>query len=329
MKRFFLFLLLLPVFILGVANAQNPAWPGDTLGITAVINFEDPAEYILNDSSGGNIWQIGEPRKYFFQPAYTPPNAIVTDTLNPYPVNNFSTFTLIVGYFNDFWYPWEVFVDFRHKFDTDTLKDGGFIQISYDNGASWINIIHDTMNYEWFVTPAQNTWLGGFGNTNLYDTSDVLTGGNFGYSGNSWGWVHTSIAWYNIPVDGMFLFPDTLRIRFCFISDSIPEIRAGWMIDQIRLFGIDLGSGIPVAEKPRIAVIPNPVQSDMEIRLDAVHPGVAWRILDLRGVMIQQGEAGSVQSFSLNRTGLNTGLYLLEIRAQDGFAGTRRILVRD
>ncbi|MDA3953800.1 MAG: transposase [Bacteroidales bacterium] len=40
------------------------------------------------DSSEPPIWQIGTPNKTFFDSAYSSPNAIITDTVNYYPINN-------------------------------------------------------------------------------------------------------------------------------------------------------------------------------------------------------------------------------------------------
>ena len=44
------------------------------------------------DTSASNIWQIGKPQKIIFDSASTVPNAIVTDTINFYPINNISRF---------------------------------------------------------------------------------------------------------------------------------------------------------------------------------------------------------------------------------------------
>ena len=41
-----------------------------------------------------NIWQIGAPHKTVFSAAYTAPNVIITDTVNHYPVNDTSVFTI-------------------------------------------------------------------------------------------------------------------------------------------------------------------------------------------------------------------------------------------
>ena len=51
-----------------------------------------------------NVWQIGKPQKTVFDSAYSYPNAIVTDTLNPYPVNDTSVFMIkVVSHYSSGW----------------------------------------------------------------------------------------------------------------------------------------------------------------------------------------------------------------------------------
>src|SRR5690349_9118432 len=42
-----------------------------------------------------NIWQIGKPQKTAFDSAYSPLNVLVTDTINTYPINDTSIFTIV------------------------------------------------------------------------------------------------------------------------------------------------------------------------------------------------------------------------------------------
>ncbi len=62
------------------------------------ITFDDSQEiehlYIDTVSNPNNIWQVGIPQKTIFTDAYSPPNVIVTDTTNPYPVNDTSVFMI-------------------------------------------------------------------------------------------------------------------------------------------------------------------------------------------------------------------------------------------
>ena len=95
------------------------------------INFETPDSLLQIDTANvNNVWQIGAPTKTFFDSAYSAPNAIVTDTFNFYSDTNHSVFTLKVydpswGFFGP-----SIEVGYRHKFDTDSLQDGGYIEVS-------------------------------------------------------------------------------------------------------------------------------------------------------------------------------------------------------
>jgi hypothetical protein len=86
MKPFFTLLLCL----FGItANAQAPA----------VINFDNDTIHqklieIDTINYKRNNWQIGKPNKAKFTSALSIPNAIVTDTTNPYTANDTSVFVL-------------------------------------------------------------------------------------------------------------------------------------------------------------------------------------------------------------------------------------------
>jgi hypothetical protein len=304
--------------------SQLPLNPGDTLGIWTVISFDQPTPYITIDPAG-NLWQIGAPQKTFFSEAYTAPNAMVTDTINLYPADNHSSFTLAVGGFNmnEWYYIYDIFLDFRHKFDTDTLKDGGYIQVSWDKGITWMNIIHDTVYWE--VTPG-TTWDPG--NISLYSESDTLYNGEFGFSGNSGGWIHTSMTWHLIPVKSQMDFPpDTMLIRFNFISDNTDNPHEGWMIDQIRLFSIDLGSGICEDGTSHSHVAPNPMKTSSAVILDNTYQNVSYELTDMQGRVVERKNLGTCDEFSINRGTLLPGLYLLNISSGGHFRDHHRILV--
>lgn len=301
-------------------------FPGDTLGPFTVISFEEPSPYVTILPLPQNIWQIGAPHKTYFNAAYTLPNAIVTDTMNDYPVNNLSTFELIVGNFNDLIYPWNVFIDFHHKYDSDTLSDGGYITVSWDNGLTWVNIINDTSHF--FEMTPHNSF--GFGNINLYDIWSVLVNGEQGFTGHSGGWVHSSMAWFTFPVDKRtYLVPDTMRLRFNFISDNVQKNREGWMIDQIRLYSIDLGSGIQeyLAGKTHSYFFPNPVATTATFTLYKTYGNVHYEILDSRGSLISKSERGTCDEFTFDRSGIPPGIYFMRLYLDNRYTDIHRIIV--
>ena len=329
MKTLPFFAILLFSAISVFAQLPENKWIGDTLGPWSVISFEEPTDYIHIIPSAQNLWQIGTPQKTIFNEAYTVPNAIVTDSLNFYPVNNQSSFDLYIGDFNSFGYFYDIFIDFRHKFDTDTLQDGGYITVSWDNGQTWSNIRHDSLSTLYFYcSPTQPRYF--YGNTSLYDTTALLSNGEPGFSGNSGGWVHTCLAWYDLPVKKMPAFPpDTMILRFNFISDNLNNNKEGWMIDQIRLFSIDLGSGCnELSGNSLIAsVSPNPIASTAQVTLSKEIDEVEFSILDVTGRSVSSGKPGKCSNFSFERGSLESGIYLLKITCGKNTSSIRRVVI--
>lgn len=323
MKKIFL-------LILGLMNgmfifAQNPQFNvGDTIAWLDTISFEEPTPYIQIIPTAANIWQIGKPQKVFFNNAYSPPNAIVTDTVADYPKNNLSYFDLYIGNFNfpDWFYPMDIFIDFRHKFDTDTLKDGGYISVSWDYGQTFMNVIEDTVYPG--SSPAFNFWPG---STNIYSKSDVLYNGEFGFSGKSNGWVHSSLAWHFIPVKNDFIAPDTMIIRFNFISDSIDHPKEGWMIDQIRLFSVDVGSGIPEADQNGIRIFPNPFKESATVLLPEKFKEINYRLFDNTGRLVRSEAIANADHFIIRKNNLDTGIYLLKMILDGNKTVSRRVVI--
>ncbi len=220
----------------------------------------------INQNQPGNLWQIGRPQKVLFTSAYSIPNAIVTDTLSVYPESNTSSFTLKITTWQLTWYPNYV-LGFKHKWDTDSL-DGGFIEFSYDGGLNWRNIFRgmDTIPY---------VYQYGFAHDFVPDT---LINGEVGFSGQpdfydpgSSPWIETMICWptYQIPSLG-----DSLYIRFSFVSDEVPSLRDGWMIDNFFSFAAVTH---PVDEflkmRDFIVARPNPVEDHFFIQYDVPAAG--------------------------------------------------------
>ena len=289
------------------------------------ITFEEPYEYLQIDTSSQNLWQIGEPSKIFFNSAYSVNNAIVTDTINNYPLNNYSYFDIKIGKFNyGYDYPFDVFIDIKHKFDTDTLKDGGFISVSYDEGITWYNIINDTLG-NWEITPYNDPFQYG---RYLYTENNTLFNGEYGFSGNSNDWITTTLAWYNIPVrNNISLIGDTMIVRFNFISDSLETNNEGWMIDNIKLYSVDLGSGIHDNNKLDFRISPNPFNETTIIELGDYRK-IELSIFDIQGKLVSQNKYFNNQPITINKGKLNSGVYFLKIKTDNNFAGIKKLTIK-
>ncbi len=64
-------------------------------------------------------------------------------------------------------------IEFWHKLDSDSLLDGGFIEVSKDTGLTWVNLlIEDSLNPQMTIM-----------SENFYTFSDALYSGEKGFSG--------------------------------------------------------------------------------------------------------------------------------------------------
>lgn len=96
------------------------------------VTFEVPVTTIIIDTATNDLWQIGHPGKTFFDGAYAGMNALLTDTIDPYPPNDTSSFIYVIR--NPYTQTCLSGLQFWHKYDTDTLNDIGIIEASYDGG---------------------------------------------------------------------------------------------------------------------------------------------------------------------------------------------------
>ena len=102
-----------------------------------------------------NIWQIGSPQKTYLNAAWSAPKGIITDTIIPYPINTYSTFSFVINS-KSLKQDFATYISFMQKFDTDTLLDRGVIEASYDGGGVWCEL----GNTGWICPngPALITW---------------------------------------------------------------------------------------------------------------------------------------------------------------------------
>jgi hypothetical protein len=158
----------------------------------------------------GHSWQVGNPDKPVFQHAYSFPNSIVTDTIDPYPVNDTSVFIIKDIASEGTVQGMEVF-SCTYYVNSDSLHDYGLIEFSADDGETWIDLINGTAyreNFKWFTEmPA--------------------------LSGNSGGWKWIEVYMYDISNYFDIEVGDTILYRFSFISDDNPENLDGLMFDDM------------------------------------------------------------------------------------------------
>ncbi len=197
--NFFLFLFGMFSFQLVLCQEDYPT----EYGVVFDPGFNENNMQYIQDITG--IWQIGKPQKSHFVVADG--INMVTDTLQHYPVNDTSSFT--IRHVPDYGASVDYFViSGAFKIDCDSAKDYGKIEFSPNNGVSWILISEDTIGgWPWDIS---------------YDNTVGLTG-------LSSDWTGFFIDLVGIELHAPFNSGDTTLFRFTFISDSIPESRDGWM----------------------------------------------------------------------------------------------------
>lgn len=262
-------------------------------------------------SNPANSWQIGAPQKTAFTEASSAPNVIVTDTLNTYPVNDHSSF--IIRHVADYGltsHYFELYADYQ--VNSDTLTDYGMLELSVDDGSTWIDLFNDP------VWSAALSW-----NNSAISHS---------FSGNSNGWnsfyflVHSSeIAYLGIE------FGDTVLFRFSFISDGNETFKDGLMFDNISIWdtppiGIaELSTGTFAS-----TAYPNPVHEKLTVRFDnPANHSLTLELLDHSGKLVQKTATHHTKQVTLNTEKLPAGIYFYSLKdEQTGAVSLNQFIVR-
>lgn len=255
------------------------------------MNFEENSNYCLDQlfidtiNYPNNKWQIGKPQKPTLNHAYESKNAIVTDTLNPYPTNDTSVFIVsnsAIG--GGFVWPLVAALHGYYWVESDSLNDFGTIEFSPDNGNTWIDLIADTV-------------------FDLYWYSDKPT-----LTGNSGGWKGFDVDLTPIAFAFDIDYQDTLQFRFSFFTDSIHDSLGGLMFDNF--YFEDWVEGIEESELyDKIKLYPNPANNSLVINT-LIND---YRIIDVFGNLVLSGSGLNSNSYKINTSTLRNGTYLLSI----------------
>lgn len=236
----------------------------DTLYTLCDTNY-NPNFDIQIESTTNNIWQKGKTLKFGTTNARDTSCAIFTDSLNPYPINNYSAFHFMFPKNYGQWgfaQQYNYYLKFWHKFDTDSLLDGCWLEFSNDSGMTWHKV--DSLNFGF----PNNYFNNGWNACNLYTNNiasvtpafvDTLLDGTKAWSGNSNGWRYTSL-WINMA------FPikpgrsgGLNAIRFVFKSDSINNNKQGWIIDDFAAGWVETWGAVnDISLFNQLPIYPNP-----------------------------------------------------------------------
>jgi hypothetical protein len=247
MKKFTLCLLTITLsFFLQAQDTIKVDFAGTPNPSFHYFNFEDNSSnnYFYADSTqANNLWEIGDPIKTNFTSGISSYRALVTDTVNPYPINNTSSLYMNLYHSGLGWLE----IMFWYKIDSDTITDGGTIEFSFDNGLSWYNITE--------THPDPQIWWSANFSTGMNLTDTITSLGEPGISGTS-DWEPGYVNIFN-SVAGC-CDPWTMKVRFSFASDNtMNNPKDGWILDNFSISAMMEGiNNLNTSEN--ISLFPNP-----------------------------------------------------------------------
>lgn len=268
----------------------------------------------IDTQNVNNDWVVGNTNKPFFMQATSLPNAIMTDSVNPYSNSNLSYFDIGINR-NHFYF--NMYIQFDHKYETDTLIDGGYITVSHDSGQTWQNVLYDSTCIGCNYAPYN------INIDNFYSYSDTLLNGEPGFSGTS-NWKTTTIQW-------VWMFPvkqtpsDSLIIRFNFISDSTQTNKDGWIIDNFVIGDVYHGSSVEeFSTNLDVTLYPNATSNFFNYKSEkGTIDNITISNLLGESVLIKNNPNESGQ---VNISNLPSGNYFVKFSSRDGFI-TKRLII--
>lgn len=266
-----------------------------------VINFENSnhtdTSYFEPDSTG--LWQIGTPSKPVLNSANSLPYAILTDTLQPYPINAIASFTIKTS--DCFSFSCDL------KYNSDSCMDGLVIETWNSYDTIWINLIK-YYDYYFVGTTA--------GNHNIWGQQDTCTlfNGESGISGNG---TQTINGWFSVNTMFRSSWLDR-KIRFRFISDSLHSGNDGFLVDNITITPFICPSSVEEINNSTFQLYPNPVTD--QINIPSIPLSSSYLIFDQYGRKVL---SGITIGNSIRVDGLESGIYSITMDHLNGTKSTR------
>lgn len=246
-------------------------------------------QFDIDTAVQNNIWQIGVPQKTVFTDAYYGYNVVITDTINPYPINNESIIIVTnPATYGDI-YGISTFSGY-YFVNTDTLKDFGKIEMSFDDGITWINIIEDT-TYNCF----------------LWSFKPTLTGNS-----NTWQYFEA----YFTDLGSVFNleFDDPILYKFSFFSDSIFDNKDGIMYDEICFSGFIEGISETHFTPIKSTVFPNPSIDKVTIEFEnPLSDAFEVSVYNIKSVPVIKKENVTDNFYLINTKELKPGTFIYKI----------------
>ena len=237
---------------------------------------------ILIPDSTNTVWQNGVSTK--FDSLNNSPT-LITDSLNSYPVN-VKEFVYMKVCENDFSVA-SYEINFTHRFNTDTLSDGGFIEMSFDTGQTWVNVLDyqdGTISFPYVLMFTD------FNTSSVVPLLGDSSKSSFHGDGSKWrtNYIHVQF-WYAIKTNYDSICPFPMWLRFGFTSDSVDNNKQGWEIGKVVVLW-DTSFGIDESKMISFNVSPNPAKNKVELNLELQpNEGLEYKITNMLGQTVEEG----------------------------------------
>jgi len=336
MKKYLLFLFVLMVcnaraqtyFPCSVLPPEFQQWCYTAVYLDTLNIAEDSASILIDTANACTTWDKGHSYKTVFDSASSP-YGLVTDTLFPYPTDVKCSF--IVKQHMD-WFLFPTLLFFEHKFDNDSLFDGGYIEYSCDHGLNWRYLTRPDwqqnqpplmINFDNYAGLPESYY-----NINmpaLHDTIPAFTGTN-----SDWQWSRLQFIWalpVKRPDESRWqecYNTDTLFYRFTFESDDIDNARGGWMIRKIVVGWNDIGGSVPEFSALPLKIFPNPATENISLELPPNSGHLSSMVIsDIAGNIVLR----TTEAREIDVTTLSPGIYFV-LAETEKFVFRQKLIIR-
>ncbi len=264
----------------------------ETIAQSIEISFDTISQFVIIDTAANNTWQRGITEKCFFGNYWSDHKSMVTDTLNAYPSNNLSTFIFKFPFFVGDVLGFYLGIDMR--LDADSLRDGGYVEYSIDNGSTWYNLREISSN------------------PNLF--TDTLLGGIYGATG---------IRYFDPCFSGYYCMTEGSgypEFKFVFKSDSSDNHRCGWAIRSLYA-SIAICEGIEEINTNYhfASVFPNPVVNTSLLQINNENKKIiSVEFFNSLGTNVKSFSNLHASTIQIPRKDFSNGVYLFRVQLADG-----------
>lgn len=280
-----------------------------------------------------SLWMAGIPNKSEWDTSClqepSRPKALLTDTANPYPPNNHSVMEIHVekpawtAMYNYCWSRFLFKVDIAC--DTDSLKDGMYMEISFDGGQSFVNAMDtgaildanngpdEIMNIEnlesYPLSMIGDSVLGFTGHfNNVYEPES-----NYPYMEG------IGLEYWWDDAHGYDVTEAVIRIHF--VSDSIDNPRQGIMMDDLYVLVEEwcyyVGKEDIEQNTNKPFLYPNPLTTESKIYFNNNSNKLAiLNIYTSTGALIHKEETYN-EHFIIGNKNFNPGIYMYQLNVDN------------